>query len=322
MTSIGETLHRERVRRGWSLEQIATETKIGLHLLQAMEANEFDRLPGGVFARNFARQYARVLGIDEEEIVAAFKQQFEAPAQPVPAPEPKHHTLRFVRLSQFKQLRERVRRDSSLCALVWLIVAALACATVYSFWQKSRRAVAASQTSAAWSKPAAKRPPTARPNSAVLNPAVTPNEGFRAAEISDNGAVRVPPMPVSPAPLAQSPAPVSPGAEKSVFPPSMRVAFTATEPVWVSIKSDGARAYTGTIEGEQPREFDASRKMTVLVGNAGCLKIALNGKPVGPIGPRGEVRLLVLTPQGAHVVPRTPPTPPPASEDSTVPERP
>lgn len=98
----------------------------------------------------------------------------------------------------------------------------------------------------------------------------------------------------------------------------MRVAFTATEPVWVSIKSDGEHTYSGTLEGQQTREFDAAQKMTVLVGNAGGLDISVNGKPVGPIGPRGEIRLLVLTPSGAQVVPRTPRT----SEDSTAPTEP
>jgi hypothetical protein len=96
----------------------------------------------------------------------------------------------------------------------------------------------------------------------------------------------------------------------------MRVAFSASEPVWVSIRSDGARTYTGTIGGQESKEFGASRRMTVLVGNAGALEISLNGKQVGPIGPRGEIRLLVLTPRGAHVVPRTPLTPSPTSDES------
>ena len=65
----------------------------------------------------------------------------------------------------------------------------------------------------------------------------------------------------------------------------MQVAFTATEPVWVSVRSDGTRAYSGTLEGRQSREFGASKKMTVLIGNAGALEVSLNGKPVGPIGP-------------------------------------
>ena len=96
---------------------------------------------------------------------------------------------------------------------------------------------------------------------------------------------------------------------------ALRAAFTATEPVWVSVKSDGTRAYSGTLEARERKEFDAARKMTVLVGNAGGVEITLNGKPVGPIGAPGQIRLLVLTPNGAHVVPRTPPI----SEDSPAP---
>jgi hypothetical protein len=139
---------------------------------------------------------------------------------------------------------------------------------------------------------------------------------FRPAELTDNGTIRVPAEtsrhtePVVQKEMVQKVAPARPEG----FPVAMRVAFTASEPVWVSIKSDGNRAYTGTIEGQESKQFDAARKMTVLVGNAGALAISLNGKQVGPIGPRGEIRLLVLTPQGAHVVPRTPPTPSPTSD--------
>ena len=87
MTSIGETLRRERVRQGFDVQQIATKTKIGLHLIEAIEADQFDRLPGGVFARSFVRQYARFLGLDEEELVGQFKKQFEEPLNAVPLPD-------------------------------------------------------------------------------------------------------------------------------------------------------------------------------------------------------------------------------------------
>ena len=53
-----------------SLEQIARETKINSHLLDAIEKNQFDLLPRGVFAKSFVRQYARSLGLDEEELAA------------------------------------------------------------------------------------------------------------------------------------------------------------------------------------------------------------------------------------------------------------
>ena len=85
MTSIGEALRHERLRRGLMLEQVAAETKIASHHLKAMEEDRFDRLPGGLFTRSFLRQYTQTLGLDEAEVMEALKQLFP----PEPAPEPK-----------------------------------------------------------------------------------------------------------------------------------------------------------------------------------------------------------------------------------------
>ena len=53
MDGIGDALRSERLRLGLPLEQIATQTKIGQYHLQAIEANQFDRLPGGLLTRSF-----------------------------------------------------------------------------------------------------------------------------------------------------------------------------------------------------------------------------------------------------------------------------
>ena len=313
MTSIGETLRRERLRRGWDLEQVARETRIGLHLLEAIEADQFDRLPGGVFARNFVRQYAQMLELDDEGMIAAFKHQFEEPPEPPPS-EPGRPPVRLPRVPPLEEFRQRLGPGSSISAFVTLVLVILACAGVYRYWQRDRGPRTTPRPAAVLSKPA----PVAQP--AVQKPnatADTPKPDFRPAELSENGTIRVPGK-QAPPPVTAPPDPQT----AEVFPAAMRVAFTATERVWVSIKSDGTRTYTGTLEVQQPRQFNAARKMTVLVGNAGSLEISLNGKPVGPIGPRGEIRLLVLTPQGAHVVPRTPPTSPPTSEAPAAAERP
>jgi len=314
MTSIGDRLRRERLRRGWNLDRVAAETKISLHLLEAIEEDQFDRLPGGVFARNFVRQYARMLHIDEEELLAAFHQQFEEPAT-VAEPEPASFPM--PRMNPLAALSERLGPGSSVSAFIGLVVVILVCAGVYSLWQKTRHSPPAPETVAAAPKPK----PQAAPPPAVVKPVETAKPEFRPAEVSETGTIQVPeppaPKPVVPKPVAAklvAELPPAATAPRDAPASAMRVTFTPAEPVWVSIKSDGARTFTGTLEGQKTREFGAARKMTVLVGNAGSLDIALNGKPVGPIGPKGEIRLLVLTPSGAHVVPRAPRT----SDDSTA----
>src|SRR5438105_1391095 len=87
MTSIGERLRRQRLQNRMSIEKIALDTKIGARLLEAIEAEQFEKLPGGVFRRSFVLQYAKALGLDPDEIAAELKQlnQFdEVPAIPTP----------------------------------------------------------------------------------------------------------------------------------------------------------------------------------------------------------------------------------------------
>ena len=71
-TPFGEHLRRERELRGVSLEEIAAATRISTRFLEALENEQWDRLPGGAFNRGFVRSIARFLGMDEEGLVAEY----------------------------------------------------------------------------------------------------------------------------------------------------------------------------------------------------------------------------------------------------------
>jgi cytoskeletal protein RodZ len=73
MASFGERLRRERELRGVSLRDVASETKIGMRFLQAIEEDRLDLLPGGMFPRAFVRQYAASVGLDPERAVGDFE---------------------------------------------------------------------------------------------------------------------------------------------------------------------------------------------------------------------------------------------------------
>ena len=70
--AFGEHLKREREMRGVSLEEISAATRISTRFLEALENEEWDQLPGGVFNRGFVRAVARFLGLDEEDLVAEY----------------------------------------------------------------------------------------------------------------------------------------------------------------------------------------------------------------------------------------------------------
>jgi cytoskeletal protein RodZ len=69
-----------RKSAGLSLEQIADGTKISLRFLRAIEEEEFEKLPGGIFSTSYLRQYAMAIGYDEAELLAHYRHKTSPPA--------------------------------------------------------------------------------------------------------------------------------------------------------------------------------------------------------------------------------------------------
>jgi cytoskeletal protein RodZ len=70
--SIGEQLRLAREGRGVPLREISDQTKISVRYLEAIETNDYGRLPGGVFNRSFIKAYARCVGYDEKEAIEGY----------------------------------------------------------------------------------------------------------------------------------------------------------------------------------------------------------------------------------------------------------
>jgi len=79
--TFGERLKRERELREVPLDEITLATRIGPRFLEALENEDWDKLPGGVFNRGFVRSIARYLGLDEESFLAEYDLAHNAHAQ-------------------------------------------------------------------------------------------------------------------------------------------------------------------------------------------------------------------------------------------------
>lgn len=355
MTSFGETLRRERLKRNLGLEQISSELKISSRLLEAIEGEQFDRLPGGVFAKSFVRQYARMLGLDEEELVGQVQQALE-PSPGVPQagnmPNPDVSGIHVPKVEEWEGAgQDRFQLSGSLPAAVLVVIVMLVCSAVYAWLQRPQAPVSAhvsavenagappqpapqstspvtapaaappTSTDAApqQSAPAAPPAPTdaAPPLAVTPPPAADPSASIRAAETSPPQpapAVTAPmtaPGPALPA-VAAAPRALAPGrqAANSNRNPTVRVEITAGETVWVLARADGKFAFSGTLEANQSRTVEATGEVLLRLGNAGAVTLQLNGKPIGPGGPKGQVRTLQFTSGGFHIVPAKPPAVP------------
>jgi cytoskeletal protein RodZ len=70
-------LEQIRNRKGVSLEAITDKTKISSRFLRAIEAEEFEKLPGGVFNTSYIRQYASFIGFAEDKLLAFYNSRME-----------------------------------------------------------------------------------------------------------------------------------------------------------------------------------------------------------------------------------------------------
>jgi cytoskeleton protein RodZ len=274
--SIGYTLRAERMRQGKALEVIAAETKIGRAILDAIENDKFEHLPGGAYRRSFIRQYARALRLDEEDALMSFQLQHEDTPVALPSV-PKQNPLRHLR------------------GAAYLSLAALGIAGLYKvgadqYSARTKYLIVGQLPGKALETPG-KAPETAK----------APGTG----KVPETG--KAPETPHEPAP-----APANAAESNPVAP--VRAVFTMTEPVWVSVSCDGKPTYTGVLSEKESKSFEASSAVRVLIGNAGGLTITLNGHPVGPIGAHGETQLLELTPNGTRRLPHSQVAPPTTSD--------
>ncbi|HVU79613.1 MAG TPA: RodZ domain-containing protein [Gaiellaceae bacterium] len=92
MLEIGATLREARERRHLTQAEVEAATMIPARYLQALEREEFDRLPEGLYRRSFLREYAEYLGLNGDLYVVEYDLRI-APPPPPPEPPPARRTV-------------------------------------------------------------------------------------------------------------------------------------------------------------------------------------------------------------------------------------
>jgi cytoskeleton protein RodZ len=317
MTPVGETLRRERLRRNLGFEQISRELKISTRFLEAIENEQYEKLPGGVFAKSFVRQYARLLGLDEEDLAGQLNgviatepdisQLVEKPRAASVAP------IQVPKVEEWQTVGDKgFRWSGSLSAAAMVVVVMLVCSAVYGWLQRPR---STTSTQSAASAQTVHTPPPVQPAAQTPTPAestATPPPGQVAAEAA--GAKPADTKPTDVKTAETKPAEAKPTEVKAAAPnpdATVHVQIVADEAVWVLARSDGKYAFSGTLNPGDTRSVEGVKDVILRLGNAGGVSISVNGKPVGSVGPKGQPRTLQLTSGGFHIVPAVKPVSPP-----------
>jgi formylglycine-generating enzyme required for sulfatase activity len=90
----------------------------------------------------------------------------------------------------------------------------------------------------------------------------------------------------------------------------VQVVLIASEPVWVSASADGRPIFQGELQVNDTRTVEASREVLLKLGNAGGVNVVMNGRAIGPMGPKGQVRAVRIRAAGFEIIDTKPDVPP------------
>ncbi len=86
MSSIGELLAAERERKGKSIQDVERALKIRAKYVEALEADDFDAIPGDAYVTGFIKVYCEFLGIDPTPLIDGYRDGHERPRLTMPQP--------------------------------------------------------------------------------------------------------------------------------------------------------------------------------------------------------------------------------------------
>jgi len=308
LPSFGEKLKQEREKRKISLEDISVSTKIGTRMLQALEEDKFNQLPGGIFNKGFVRAYSRFVGLDEDQTVAEYLQA----SGDAPPPRTEIVSRDEAREDSNEGNVDRVEAstDNPARNIPWGLLAAalLVIAILLALWSHHQRAkpqksdtrtetktetrteTTETKTSASpqLSSPASKDPPRPEAGTSPASRAGATN----SSATSKNAAATAPET----LPTVVKSGPAAPG--------EFTVDVQVREDSWISITADGKLITSGILPAGSERSDHARKEIIVKAGNAGGVDLHFNGKKLAAGGEYGEVKTVTFGPSG--IVPNAP----------------
>lgn len=262
-TRPGRVLADARARKNLSVADVALQLKLSVSQIEALEAEAYDRLPGAVFVRGFVRNYARLLDLDAEALVASL--ELEPKGTSAMAAVPRSHNIPFP-------ARGRVKWPAYLAVLLLLIVVVVVIDLLMS-----------APPPVVVPVPAAKTVPEA-----VSVPAVVTVEPVPESPVAEPAAIP-PKNAVEPVKVSAAEVPAAAGNGQG----DLHFAFTIES--WVEVRDRNDRILMSQLNPAGTQQHLQGRPpFSMVVGNARGVRLTYNGRAVD-LAPHTRVEVARLT---------------------------
>lgn len=254
--SIGTALKKARIAAGLTVDEVSSTTRVRIPIVHAIESDDFTRCGGDVYARGHIRTLARAVRLDPEPLIDSYDAAHGGRPAPTPA----------APMFEAERIRPERQRPNWTAAMVAAIVAVIGFVGFTAFGGADEKA---------------KRP--VAEGSAAPKPAPTPN--------ASKPSVQAPPAPTAPKPEPSDSAIAA--APKGL----VTVVLTAHDgESWISAKDHSGRLlFDGTLEQGQSKTFTDKESIDLVLGDAGVVKLFVNGKEIKDEFQPGQVERLTYT---------------------------
>lgn len=264
----GRMLAEARIAKGLTVAEVADKLKLTTRQVEALEGEDYERLPAAVFVRGFVRNYARLLDLPQDSLLAVA----ESVAEPTEKITAHSEELRF----NASPVRRWLLLPMAVMALFLVLVAGL-----YAWLSRGEEAYVpdAAPASQALAVPVQPVEPAAP---AVAAPPADPAAEVPAEAVPAGPGAAAPAIPAVPAAPGAVPVP-APAAPQPAAPVATGhvVQLTADElDSWIEVVSADDKRYTRLLRTGEQMTLRGSPPFRLIVGNAATVRLTYDGRSI------------------------------------------
>jgi len=273
-------LKKTREEKGLTLDEISKTLLIKKPVISAIESGDWEGLPPPVYVKGYVSQYAALLNV-----VDALEAEMARPESPPPAE---------AQRVQAKERHEGTPKGwTAKSKIATAVVVAVVAVAFIVFLNLPKRSTVAPPAQEVESAP---QPVQTTPGTEAPQAVEQPKTNEQPVEASPPAARPSPaPIKASPPPARPSlPAAEQPEQAAKPFSEPKKLTIACQETTWMKIVIDGQEEKEFMLKPEEVVTIEAKDNFDLLIGNAGGVKLLLNGKDTGFSGEDGEVKHIRL----------------------------
>ena len=280
--STGTRLKKARKSLGLSIEDIQDKSKIKKNYIKAMENDNFDKLPGEVYTKVYIRGYAKIVGLDAQEILAEYANENGKNSN-------KEIKREEKKVKKKKKKDNLTKSDKIFRSIIGIILILILILLSYNMFFRSDQ----KQNGTAINNQNNEVVEQESTDNNVDNNNEEQNNQTEIEEIESVNSVvndsEKESVTEEESIETESEEENNTEAKPIIKDTTIQFKIIATDKSWLQVKIDDDLKFQGFIDEDEVMTHNGEETVTLKIGNGIAVQVEINGEVLGPFGKRGEV---------------------------------